>query len=67
MIKNKLLDIRLELKYKTQKQFADFLRINVKTYSQIENNKKQVSLENAFKIANKLNLKIEQIWQYSDV
>lgn len=66
MIKNRLLDIRLEMKYKTQKEFSDLLNINVKTYSQIENNKKLVSLENAFKIANKLNLKIEDIWQYSD-
>lgn len=65
MIKNKLLDIRLEMKYKTQKEFANFLNINIKTYSQIENNKKQVSLENAFIISTKLNLKIEDIWQYS--
>lgn len=65
MIRNRLLDIRLEMKYKTQKEFSDLLDINFKTYSQIENNKKQVSLENAFKIAKKLNLKIEDIWQYS--
>lgn len=62
MIKNKLLSIRLELGYKFSKDFAEFLGIQSSTYSLIENNKKAVSLENAFQIAEKLNMKIEDIW-----
>lgn len=65
MVKNRLLEIRLQLGYKKQKEFAEHLGLNDKTYSQIENNKKQVSLDNAFKISQKLNMKIEDIWQYS--
>lgn len=66
MIKNRLLDIRLSKGFKTQKEFAEHIGINDKTYSQIENNKKQVGLDNAFKIAIKLNMSIESIWQYSE-
>lgn len=62
MLKNKLLKIRLERGYKNSKDFAEFLGINSSTYSKIENNKKDVNLENAFKIAEKLNMKIEEIW-----
>lgn len=62
MVKNKLLDIRLKLGYKKQQDFADYLSINRNTYNLIENNKKSVNLENAFLIAEKLGLKIEDIW-----
>lgn len=66
MILNRLLEIRLNMHYKTQKEFAELLNISKKTYNLVENNKKQVSLDNAFKISNKLNIKIEDIWEYSE-
>ncbi|WP_105176832.1 helix-turn-helix transcriptional regulator [Clostridium cagae] len=61
-VKNKLLEIRLSLGYKNSKDFADFLEINKSMYSLIENNKRVVNLENAFAIAEKLNMNIEDIW-----
>ncbi|NFH80309.1 helix-turn-helix domain-containing protein [Clostridium botulinum] len=61
-VKNKLLEIRLSLGYKNSKDFADFLGINKSMYSLIENNKRVVNLENAFAIAEKLNMNIEDIW-----
>jgi len=62
MVKNKLLQIRLGLGYKFQKDFAEFLEINHKDYNRIENNNKQVYLETAINIGQKLNMKIEDIW-----
>lgn len=65
-IKNKLLEIRLKLGYKNAKDFADFLGLGKSNYSLIENNKKQVTLEQAFKIAKKLNMSIEEIFELVD-
>jgi DNA-binding XRE family transcriptional regulator len=48
--------------YKFQKDFAELLNINNKDYNRIENNNKQVTLETALIIAEKLNMKIEEIW-----
>ncbi|UYZ39097.1 helix-turn-helix domain-containing protein (plasmid) [Clostridium beijerinckii] len=62
MLKNKLLEIRLELGYKNSKDFASFLEINKSMYSLVENNKRNVNLENAYDIAKKLNMRIEDIW-----
>jgi DNA-binding XRE family transcriptional regulator len=62
MVRNRLLEIRLKLGYKNSKDFAEFLGINKSMYSLIENNKRNVNLENAFDIAEKLNMKIEDIW-----
>lgn len=62
MVKNRLLEIRLQLGYKNSKDFAEFLGINKSMYSLIENNKRNVNLENAFDIAEKLNMKVEDIW-----
>lgn len=62
MLKNKLLDIRLGRRFKRAKDFAIILDISSPYYSELENNKKQPSLEGAFKIAAKLNLKIDDIW-----
>jgi len=61
-VKNRLLQIRLSLGYKFQKEFAEVLKMSAKDYNLIENNKKGTSLENAFLIAEKLNMKIEEIW-----
>lgn len=62
MVKNRLLEIRLKLGYKNAKDFAEFLDLNKSMYSLIENNKRNVNLENAFDIAEKLNMKIEDVW-----
>ena len=61
-VKNKLLSIRLNMGYKNAKDFAEFLGLTQSMYSIIENNKRAVTLDNAFKIAEKLNMKIEDIW-----
>ncbi|KIS22002.1 helix-turn-helix transcriptional regulator [Clostridium botulinum] len=65
-IKNKLLNIRLSMGYKHAKDFAYFLGIGKSNYSLIENNKKQVTLDQAFKIAKKLNMKLEDIFELVD-
>lgn len=62
-IRNRLLEIRLQLGYKTSKDFADYLGIGKSNYSLIENNRKQVTLEQAFKIAKKLNMRVEDIFE----
>lgn len=62
MIMNKLFQIRLEMGYKFQKDFAEFLGMDSNDYNRIENNKKQVSLETAFDIALKLERCIEDIF-----
>lgn len=56
-IKNKLLDIRLSMGYKTQKEFAEFLGIRRVQYNKYENNKEQPALEALYKISLKLNIK----------
>ena len=63
MLKNRLLQIRLGLGYKTAKEFGEFLNIGKSSYSLLENNKKQVTLEQAFIIAEKLNMKLEDIFE----
>lgn len=62
-IRNKLLEIRLQMGYKNAKDFAIFLGLGKSNYSLIENNKKQVTLEQAFKIARKLNMNVEEIFE----
>lgn len=62
MLKNRLLEIRLQMGYKFQKDFAEFLGLSKKDYNLIENNKKGISLDNAYLIAEKLEMKIEDIW-----
>ncbi|GAA0768765.1 hypothetical protein GCM10008908_09490 [Clostridium subterminale] len=62
MLKNRLLEIRLNRGYKNSKDFADFLGISRSMYSMIENNKRVVGLDNAFQIAERLNMRIEDIW-----
>jgi DNA-binding XRE family transcriptional regulator len=49
--------------YKNQQDFGNFLGIGKSNYSLIENNKKQVTLEIALKIAHKLNRPVEDIFK----
>jgi putative transcriptional regulator len=62
MVKNRLLEIRLHMGYRFQKDFAEFLGVDSNNYNLIENNRKQVSLETALKIAKKLNISVENIF-----
>jgi putative transcriptional regulator len=63
MIKNNLLEIRLKMGYRFQKDFAEWLGMEQQDYNRIENNKKQVSLETALQIAQKLNMPVEEIFK----
>lgn len=67
IIKNRLLEIRLEKGYKFQKDFADFLGVDRQDYNKIENNKKQVGMKVAFAIAEKLNMKVDDIFFLNEV
>jgi DNA-binding XRE family transcriptional regulator len=49
--------------YKFQKDFAEYLGMEQQDYNRIENNKKQVSLETALLIAQKLNKHVEEIFK----
>ncbi|WP_186430868.1 helix-turn-helix transcriptional regulator [Clostridium sp. BSD9I1] len=60
-IKNRLLEIRFKLGYKTQKDFAEYLGIRRVQYNKYENNKEQPTLEVLYKISLKLNVKMEDI------
>lgn len=62
-VKNRLLDIRLNLGFRFQKDFAEYLGMEQQDYNRIENNKKQVSLETALMISNKLNMHVDEIFK----
>lgn len=66
MIKNKLLQIRLQKGYKKQKDFAELLGMSGSAYNLIENNRKQVMLETAIDIANKLDMHVDEIFYKSE-
>lgn len=61
MVKNRLLEIRLKMGYKKQKDFAEFLGINKSQYSKYENNREQPSVEVLHRLAIKLNCHIENL------
>lgn len=67
MVKNKLLQIRLSLGYKTAKEFGELLSLGKSSYSLLENNKKQVTLEQALILAKKLNMKVEDIFELVEI
>lgn len=50
IVNNNLLELRMRLRVKRQQDFADLLQIDRSHYTQIENNKKQMSLDRALKI-----------------
>ncbi len=61
MIKNRLLEIRLQMGYKYQHEFANLLGVHKYQYSRYENNLVQPSLEVMYKIAKKIGKPIEEI------
>lgn len=56
MVKNRLLEFRLKLGYKFQKDFAEYLELSQYQYNRYEQNERQPSLEIALKICYKLNI-----------
>lgn len=60
-VKNKLLEIRLGLGYKKQKDFADYIEVSQASYNKWENNSSQPGMETVLKISKKLKIKIEEI------
>lgn len=65
-MKNRLLEIRLKLGYKRQNEFGELLGLSKSAYNMIENNKKQVALESALDIAEKLNMHVDDIFYKSE-
>jgi DNA-binding XRE family transcriptional regulator len=60
-INNRLLQIRLELGYRFQKDFAQFLGMSTYQYNRYEKNAVQPSLEVLYNISKKIDKKIEDI------
>lgn len=60
-IKNKLLEIRLQMGYKKQKDFAEFLGMSTYQYNRYEKNAVQPSVEILYRIAKKVNKSMEYI------
>lgn len=65
-MKNRLLEIRLRLGYKKQKDFAEFLGISRPQYNKYENNREQPSIDIFYKISEKLNIKIDDLIYYEE-
>ncbi|MNN67226.1 helix-turn-helix protein [compost metagenome] len=61
-VKNKLKEIRMKEYMITQTDFCDMLELKSSNYSKLESNKQQCSIETMFKIAKKLNRKVDDIW-----
>lgn len=66
MVKNRLLEIRLRLGYKKQKDFAEYIGVSQVSYNKWENNSNQPSLEMVLKISKLINIKIEDIVYLED-
>lgn len=66
MVKNRLLEIRLGLGCSKQKDFAFILGLTQQAYNKIENNKKQVTLEKAIEISEKLDIPVRKIFYKSN-
>ncbi|EGT4144077.1 helix-turn-helix transcriptional regulator [Clostridium perfringens] len=61
-VNNKLREIRMREFLMEIREFADKLGVNLKTYSNWEKNRSKPPLEEALKIAEKLERNIEDIW-----
>lgn len=56
MVKNRLLEIRLKMGYKFQKDFAEMLGLDLSMYGKYENNRRQPSQEITYVILKKLEI-----------
>ncbi|NFI81492.1 helix-turn-helix transcriptional regulator [Clostridium botulinum] len=63
-VKNRLLEIRLSLGYKKQKDFAEYLGFKQPQYNKLENNVSQLTLEQLFSVARRLKIDINDIVFY---
>jgi DNA-binding XRE family transcriptional regulator len=61
-VRNRLLEIRLQMGYKSQKAFAEFLGVDHTHYNRWENNRLQPELEAAMMICEKTGRKFEDIF-----
>lgn len=61
IVKNKLLDLRLERKFKKQKDFAAYLDLKTSYYNKLENNKSVMTIDTLVKVARKLNITLDEI------
>lgn len=61
---NKLKEIRMKEYLMAPGEFAKYLGIDIKTYSNWERNYSRPKLELAVLIAQKLNKKVEDIWYF---
>ena len=59
LVKNKLLELRLSLGYKFQKDFAEYLELGQYQYNRYERNENQPSLEVILNICSKDKLNID--------
>ena len=62
MVKNRLKEIRMKEYLMNVSEFANFLEMNVSTYSQLENGKRHCSMQVALEISKKLNISVNDIW-----
>lgn len=62
MIKNNLYIIRAKKGIRFVKEMAEFLQIDRTTYARYEKGEMLPSVEQALLIAEKLNMKVEDIW-----
>jgi transcriptional regulator with XRE-family HTH domain len=65
-VKNRLLEIRLNKGFKTQKEFAEFLGLKKSIYCKFENNASQPTTEGLYLMAKKLNMPMEDIIYYEE-
>lgn len=61
IVKNRLLDLRLEKKFKKQKDFAAYLNLKPSYYNKLENNKSIMTIDTLVKISRKLNISLDEI------
>lgn len=61
-VKNRLQEIRLQMGYKFQKDFAEYLDLSQYQYNRYEQNERQPTLEIALKICHKLNIDPREIF-----
>lgn len=61
-LKNRLKEIRMAKYLKSSSEFAEFLGVSVQKYSNWELGYNAPKIKAALEIAEKLNMKIEEIW-----
>jgi putative transcriptional regulator len=61
-VKNRLKEIRMREYVMSPGEFAQYLGVDIKTYSGWENNHSRPTLEKSIVISNKLNKDVKEIW-----